>query len=54
MDWPTIIVAAIVFALFLFVIIRGIQKKRRGEGGCSCGCSACAMRDSCHAGKKES
>lgn len=53
MNWPTIIVAAIVAAIFIAIVISGIRKRRNGSGGCSCGCGGCAMRDACHHQKYE-
>lgn len=41
---PTIIVGVIVAALFAAIVIRGIVKRKRGEGGCGC----CPNRDLCH------
>lgn len=50
--WPTILVAAIVAAIFIAIVVRGIINKKNGKGSCSCGCGNCAMRDSCHGAKK--
>ncbi len=44
----TIIVCAIVAVLFIAVAIKLIRDKKQGKTSCSCGCSGCAMRDSCH------
>ena len=52
MDWPTIIVAAVVAGIFIAIVVRGIINKKKGKGGCSCGCGGCAMKDSCHGAKK--
>ena len=46
--WPTIIVAAIVAAVFLAIVITGIRNRKKGKGSCSCGCSGCGMKDTCH------
>ncbi len=46
--WPTIIVAAIVASIFIAIVVRGVINKKNGKGGCSCGCSGCAMKDRCH------
>ncbi len=46
MNPATIIVFLIVIAVFSAIVISEIKKKKRG--GCSCGCSSCAMKDSCH------
>lgn len=47
---PTILIAAVVAALFAAVIIRGIRRRKRGEGGCGCGCSGCPHSAFCHGG----
>ena len=51
MNLPTLIVAAIVAAVFVAVIC--IQIRDRKNGKCSCGgsCGSCAMSGSCHAPK---
>lgn len=51
MDWPTVIVASIIAAIFLAIVIRGIINKKKGKSSCGCGCSGCALKDSCHNGK---
>ncbi|MBQ8648552.1 MAG: FeoB-associated Cys-rich membrane protein [Clostridia bacterium] len=48
MNWPTIIVTAIVAAVFLAIVIKGIRDKKKGKSSCSCGCSGCAFKDSCN------
>ena len=45
MKW---IVLAAVIALFAAVVVHGIVKRKKGGGGCLCGCSNCAMKESCH------
>ena len=47
----TIIVSVVVFAIIAGVIIHIVNNKKKGKSSCSCGCSGCAMKDSCHAGK---
>lgn len=51
MNIPTIIVAAIIAVIFLSIVITGIRNKKKGKGGCSCGCSGCGMSDTCHGQK---
>ncbi len=54
MDWPTIIVAAIIAVLFALVVFFHFRNKKKGKHSCSCGgCSGCAMSDVCHGNKKE-
>ena len=49
MNLPTIIVAAVVAAVFA-IVITGIRNKKKGKHSCSCGgsCGACGMNGSCH------
>lgn len=53
MNWPTIIVAALVVAAVLAIVICGIRNKKKGKHSCSCGgsCGGCAMSDTCHSKK---
>ena len=43
-DWnaATVIIALVILAVFLWIVIHGIRKRKQG-GGCSCGgnCGAC-------------
>ena len=50
MDWPTIIVAAVLAAVVVAIIACQILNKKKGKGSCSCGtcCSGCAMSGTCH------
>lgn len=37
-----------VAALVVFLVVRGIKRKSRGESkGCGCGCSSCSSFSSC-------
>lgn len=47
MDWPTIIVAALVAAAFIAIVVHGVRNKKKGKSSCSCGgsCGTCGM---CH------
>ncbi len=51
MNIPTFIVLAIVVAVFVGIIAKSIIDKKKGKSSCSCGCSGCAMKDSCHSAK---
>lgn len=46
--WPTIIVGAVIAAVFAAVVISEARKRKQGKGSCSCGCSNCGMKDTCH------
>lgn len=48
----TVLVGLAVLALFVAVIARGIYNRKRGKGGCSCGCDQCPGHDLCHREKK--
>ncbi len=43
----TIIVAAAVVALVIFLVAKLIRDKRAGKSGCSCGCCSCPMSGKC-------
>ncbi len=45
---PTIIISAIIGILVIAIIVSEIKKRKNGKGGCSCGCSTCALKDKCH------
>ena len=51
MNWQTIVVAAIVVAVFAAIIVKGIINKKKGKSSCSCGCNGCANKEYCHSGK---
>ncbi|MBO4928530.1 MAG: FeoB-associated Cys-rich membrane protein [Clostridiales bacterium] len=53
MEWMkenlgTIIISILLAAAVVLVIVKMIRDKKNGKTGCGCGCSSCAMRDSCH------
>lgn len=53
MNFPTIIIAAIVAAVFIAIVVSEVRKRRSGKSSCSCGggCSGCGMNGSCHGSK---
>lgn len=55
MNWPTILVAVAVAAIFVAIVANEIRKKKKGISSCSCGgsCGGCAMHGSCHANKEK-
>ncbi len=55
MNWPTIIVAAVVAAVFVAIVIGEIRKRKNGKGGCACGgsCGGCAMSGMCHSAESD-
>jgi len=48
---PWILIALSFASLLVFIAYRLVRAKKRGESSCGCGCSQCAMRDTCHAQK---
>ena len=42
----TIIISSIVAIVFVAIIVSMI--KNRKKGGCSCGCTGCSLKGSCH------
>ena len=48
------IAVLLVLAVIVGLIVNKLCKdKKSGKGGCGCGCSGCAMKDSCPSQKKE-
>ena len=48
------IAVLLVLAVMIGLIINKIRKdKKAGIGGCGCGCSGCAMKDSCPSQNKK-
>ncbi len=52
-NMPTIIIGLIIAVIFAVIVIRGIIKRKNGEGGCSCGCSGCPNSAICHKGSSK-
>lgn len=48
MDWYTWVIAGVVAVIFVAIVAKGIYNRKKGKSSCSCGCSGCAMKDSCH------
>ena len=44
----TIIVCAVLIAIVAIIIVSMVKNKREGKASCSCGCSNCSLKDSCH------
>ncbi len=51
MNWPTLLIAAVVAGIFLAIVISEIRKKKQGKSSCSCSCGGCPMSGSCHSEK---
>ena len=50
MNWPTIIVAAVIALICSAILVSAIRNRKNGKHSCSCGggCSGCAMNGTCH------
>lgn len=49
MNLPTLLLAALVAAVFAAIVIHGARKRKRGgPGGCGCGCAGCPNAGLCH------
>ncbi len=48
MNFQSYIILAVVIAVFLAIVIKGIKNKKEGKSSCSCGgnCGSCGM--DCH------
>jgi len=44
----TLIVATVILAYVTFVVVRQVQKAKRGETSCGCGCDGCSQAQNCH------
>ncbi len=54
MNPPTVIALIIVAAVVIGLIVMSVVNKKKGKTSCSCGCSNCAFKDSCHTNGKAS
>ena len=55
LDWIIQNLANIVICLVLILavtlaVVKLVRDKKAGRSSCGCGCSACALRGSCHGG----
>lgn len=48
MNWQTMVVMALILGILAAIIVRGIWKRKNGKATCSCGCTDCALKGSCH------
>ncbi len=51
MNPVTIIILIVVALCFVGAIIK-LRKDKKSGKSCSCGCSSCPMKDSCHSNNK--
>lgn len=48
----SIIIALVLAVIVALIIVKMLKDKKNGKSSCGCGCSNCAMKDSCHSNKK--
>ncbi len=48
MTWYEILIIVLAAAFVIGVVVWQIVRRRRGKGGCDCGCSSCAGCPACH------
>lgn len=51
MNPPTVVALIIVALIVIGLVVLMIVNKKKGKTSCSCGCSNCAFKDSCHTDK---
>ena len=49
----TIIISLLLSAAVFAIIASKISARKKGTGGCSCGCNGCAMSKYCHNTEKD-
>ena len=47
----TILLSAVIFGLFIGIIVKLVRDRRKGKSSCGCNCAHCAMHGSCHSQK---
>ncbi len=47
-NFATVIISAVLIALVAWIVAGMIKNKKAGKTSCGCGCSDCAISDSCH------
>ncbi len=47
-NMATLIIAAVLIAAVISILVKMAKDRRQGKSSCGCGCSSCAMKDSCH------
>lgn len=49
-DYVVIVSIGVIMAI---IMVRSIKRVKKGEVGCSCGCSGCASAKMCHGEERE-
>lgn len=52
MNLPTILIAALVAAVFAAIVAGGVRRRKKGGTGCACGCAGCPNAGLCHPQKR--
>ncbi|MBP5262400.1 MAG: FeoB-associated Cys-rich membrane protein [Clostridiales bacterium] len=52
-NWVSLLVIAVIIAAVILAVRSIIRDRRSGKGSCCCGCSGCAMADTCHKEKRQ-
>lgn len=53
MTMGTFITGALLIIAVILVVRKLIKDRKEGKNTCSCGCSGCAFKDTCHKKEKE-
>ena len=52
LNLPTILIAALIAAVFIAIVVKSIRDKKAGKHGCGCGCEGCGSCNACHPDEK--
>ena len=52
LNLPTILISAVIIAVFLLIVVKGIINRKQGKSSCGCNCEGCAMKGNCHPEKE--
>lgn len=44
----TVLVGLVVLGVFVAILAWGVHNRKKGKGGCSCGCDQCPSHSLCH------
>lgn len=44
----TILISAVIFGLFIGIIVKLVRDRRKGKSSCGCDCGHCSLSGSCH------
>ena len=52
MNLPTLLVLLVLAAVLAAIFVPAVRSRKKGGGGCSCGCSGCPGAGLCHPGQQ--